>query len=49
MGTELHGKTAVIIGLGHIGREVALRLQAFGMKVRELVPTKPTESGLDIF
>lgn len=32
MGTELYGKTAVIIGLGHIGREVALRLQAFGMK-----------------
>ncbi|KAL8621409.1 hypothetical protein ACOMHN_048209 [Nucella lapillus] len=31
MGTELHGKTLAIIGLGRIGREVALRMQAFGM------------------
>lgn len=32
-GTELHGKTLGIIGLGKIGREVALRSKAFGMKV----------------
>lgn len=29
---ELHGKTVGIIGYGHIGREVAARANAFGMK-----------------
>lgn len=33
MGTELHGKTLGIVGLGRIGGEVALRAAAFGMKV----------------
>ncbi|PVD29920.1 hypothetical protein C0Q70_09179 [Pomacea canaliculata] len=32
MGIELNGKTLAIIGLGRIGREVALRMQSFGMK-----------------
>ncbi|XP_004581913.2 D-3-phosphoglycerate dehydrogenase [Ochotona princeps] len=32
MGTELNGKTLGILGLGRIGREVATRMQAFGMK-----------------
>lgn len=32
-GTELCGKTLVIIGLGRIGREVAVRAAAFGMKL----------------
>lgn len=32
-GTELYGKTLGIIGLGKIGREVAVRSKAFGMKV----------------
>ncbi|XP_075772434.1 D-3-phosphoglycerate dehydrogenase isoform X2 [Pelodiscus sinensis] len=32
MGTELHGKSLGILGLGRIGREVATRMQAFGMK-----------------
>lgn len=32
-GLELHGKTLGIIGLGKIGREVASRMQAFGMKI----------------
>ncbi|KAG8236436.1 hypothetical protein J437_LFUL016963 [Ladona fulva] len=31
-GTELYGKTLAILGLGRIGREVASRMQAFGMK-----------------
>lgn len=32
-GTELLGKTLGLIGLGKIGKEVALRAKAFGMKV----------------
>ncbi|KAK1327896.1 LOW QUALITY PROTEIN: hypothetical protein QTO34_012805 [Cnephaeus nilssonii] len=31
-GTELNGKTPGILGLGRIGREVAVRMQSFGMK-----------------
>ena len=34
MGVELEGKTLGIVGLGRIGREVASRMQSFGMKVR---------------
>lgn len=33
VGTELQGKTLGLIGLGRIGREVAYRMIAFGMKV----------------
>jgi len=32
MGTEVYGKTLAVIGLGRIGREVADRMRAFGMK-----------------
>lgn len=32
-GTELNGKTLAILGLGRVGREVAVRMNAFGMKV----------------
>ena len=40
MGSELNGKTLAVIGLGRIGKEVALRMQSFGMKVC-LVTTYP--------
>lgn len=33
MGTEVHGKTLGIIGLGKIGSEVARRMQHFGMEI----------------
>jgi D-3-phosphoglycerate dehydrogenase len=33
VGTELHGKTLGIIGLGRIGQEVAQRARAFGMRI----------------
>ena len=33
MGCELYGKTLAILGLGRIGKEVALRMQSYGMKV----------------
>ena len=36
MGNEVFGKTLAIVGLGRIGKEVATRMQAFGMKVSEL-------------
>ncbi|XP_059059838.1 D-3-phosphoglycerate dehydrogenase [Achroia grisella] len=32
-GTELHGKTLGVIGLGRVGRQVATRMNAFGMMV----------------
>ena len=33
MGVEVCGKALAIIGLGHIGQEVAIRMQSFGMRV----------------
>jgi D-3-phosphoglycerate dehydrogenase (EC 1.1.1.95) len=33
MGTEVYGKTLGVIGLGKVGREVAVRAKAFGMQV----------------
>ncbi|KAI6206153.1 D-3-phosphoglycerate dehydrogenase [Aphelenchoides besseyi] len=33
VGDDLFGKTLAIIGLGKVGMEVAIRMQAFGMKV----------------
>lgn len=43
MGSELHGKTLAILGLGRIGREVAKRMQAFGMITIGYDPIIPAE------
>ena len=32
-GTELYGKTLAVIGLGRIGKEVGMRMKAFGMRI----------------
>lgn len=32
-GSELYGKTLAVLGLGRIGREVGIRLNAWGMRV----------------
>lgn len=44
MGNELYGKTLAIIGLGRIGKEVALRMQSFGMKTIGFDPIVPKEA-----
>ncbi|XP_006822129.1 D-3-phosphoglycerate dehydrogenase-like [Saccoglossus kowalevskii] len=41
MGSELYGKTLGIIGLGRIGKEVALRMQSFGMTTIGFDPIIP--------
>nr|XP_006636588.1 PREDICTED: D-3-phosphoglycerate dehydrogenase [Lepisosteus oculatus] len=43
MGSELYGKTLGIVGLGRIGKEVALRMQSFGMKTVGYDPIIPPE------
>lgn len=52
LGRELDGKTLAVIGLGKIGREVALRMQSFGMKIIGYDPMLPTEvatqSGIEL-
>lgn len=51
MGTGLSGKTLGIVGFGRIGREVAARAQAFGMKVivnqRRPTPELNLEAGVE--
>lgn len=42
-GTELQGKTLGIIGFGKIGREVARRMQSFGMSIIAYDPMVPEE------
>lgn len=45
--TELKGKTLAILGLGHIGQEIARRANAFGMRIvairRDILVPKPAE------
>jgi D-3-phosphoglycerate dehydrogenase / 2-oxoglutarate reductase len=43
LGRELDGKTLAVIGLGKIGREVAQRMQGFGMKIIAFDPMLPVE------
>ncbi|GLV38752.1 uncharacterized protein CBL_05751 [Carabus blaptoides fortunei] len=42
-GHELYGKTLAIIGLGRIGKEVAIRMQSWGMKTIGFDPIVPAE------
>jgi len=44
MGHELYGKTLAVVGLGRIGREVATRMQSFGMKTIGFDPMVSVES-----
>lgn len=47
-GIELRGKTAVVVGVGGIGTQIAIRANAFGMKVIGVDPEdKPFASFLD--
>lgn len=46
MGIEIQGKTLGIIGLGHIGREVATRMQGFGMKTIGYDPLVPAPEAI---
>lgn len=43
MGNEVNGKTLAILGLGRIGKEVATRMQAFGMTTIGFDPITPSE------
>ncbi len=46
IGTELHGKTIGIVGLGRVGREVAKRCQAFEMIVIGFDPVLTAEAAI---
>ncbi|XP_051163164.1 hydroxypyruvate reductase-like [Leptopilina boulardi] len=43
-GFELSGKTLAVIGMGRIGREVAHRMQSFGMNIIAFDPMLPIQS-----
>jgi D-3-phosphoglycerate dehydrogenase len=46
VGVELSGKTLGIVGFGRVGREVALRMKAFGMEIIAFDPfVSPEETG----
>eukprot|EP00126_Sphaerothecum_destruens_P004241 Sdes_comp18068_c0_seq1m7461 len=46
-GNEVNGKTLAILGLGRIGREVASRMQSYGMKTIGYDPILPKEAARD--
>ena len=48
MGSELHGKTLGVVGLGRIGREVAKRALVFGMKVVAYDPFVSAEQAMEL-
>jgi D-3-phosphoglycerate dehydrogenase len=48
VGSELNGKTLGVIGFGYIGRLVARRAQAFGMKIIAHDPYVPEETASEI-
>lgn len=48
MGTEVHGKTLGIVGLGKIGSEVAKRMFAFGMEIQAYDPFSTEEHAQEI-
>lgn len=48
MGTEVHGKTLGIVGLGKIGSEVAKRMLAFGMEIQAYDPFSTEEHAQEI-
>ncbi|XP_013409158.1 D-3-phosphoglycerate dehydrogenase-like [Lingula anatina] len=43
MGSEIFGKTLAIVGLGRIGKEVATRMQSFGMRTIGFDPIIPAD------
>jgi hydroxypyruvate reductase len=42
-GVEVRGKTCGIVGMGRIGREIAVRATSFGMKICYFGPTRKTD------
>ncbi|XP_034184873.2 hydroxypyruvate reductase [Osmia lignaria lignaria] len=47
-GFELSGKTLAVLGMGRIGREVARRMQAFGMRVLAFDPLLTGEDAIQL-
>lgn len=47
-GYELSGKTLAILGMGRIGREVALRMQSFGMNIVAFDPILKSEVAAEL-
>ena len=45
---EIHGKVLALIGYGHIGKEVAMRARAFGMRVWVISAHPPAEKPANV-